>query len=95
MHAAINGPAVQPRVQEHKWKKLARVDMSICIRDEFGAYVLGKYEQFTSLCDVKIVEALGLLYALNWVHKLNLSLVDFELDSKVVVDEFHSNKSTR
>jgi ribonuclease HI len=41
---------------------------------------------------VKIGEALGLLSALNWVHELNLGLVDFELDSKVVVDNFHSNK---
>jgi ribonuclease HI len=41
---------------------------------------------------VKIGEALGLLSALNWVHELNLGPVDFELDSKVVVDNFHSNK---
>jgi hypothetical protein len=34
-------------------------------------YVLGKYEQFTLLCDVKIGQALGLLFALNWVHELN------------------------
>jgi ribonuclease HI len=69
-----------------------RVGIGICIRDESGAYVLGKYEQFTLLCDVKIGEALGLLSALNWVHELNLGPVDFELDSKVVVDNFHSNK---
>ncbi|XP_045831568.1 uncharacterized protein LOC123922956 [Trifolium pratense] len=110
MHASRTGPSVQPRVQEHKWKKPARgwvkcnVDASfsslhnrlgigICIRDEFGAYVLGKYEQFTPLCDVKIGEALGLLSALNWVHELNLVPVDFELDSKVVEDNLHSNKS--
>jgi hypothetical protein len=109
VHAARHSSSVQPRVQEHKWKKPARrrvkcnidasfsslhnrVDIGICIRDEFGAYVLGKYEQFTLLYDVKIGEALSLLSALNWVHELNLGHVDFELDSKVVVDNFHSNK---
>ncbi|XP_045791667.1 uncharacterized protein LOC123886391 [Trifolium pratense] len=103
-------PSVQPRVEEHKWKKLAtgwvkcnvdasfsslsnRVGIGICIRDELGAYVLGKYEQFTLLCDVKIGKALDLLSALNWAHELNLGPVDLELDSKVVVDKFHSNKS--
>jgi ribonuclease HI len=69
-----------------------RIGIGICIRDEFGAYVLAKYEQFTPLCDVKIGEALGLLSALKWVHELNLGPVDFELDSKVVVEKFHSNK---
>ena len=37
-------------------------------------------------------EALGLLAALNWVHELNLGPVEFELDSKRVVDSFHSSK---
>ncbi|XP_045794003.1 uncharacterized protein LOC123888879 [Trifolium pratense] len=69
-----------------------RVGIGVCIRDEFGAYVLAKYEQFTPLCDVRFGEALGLLPALNWVHELNLGPVDFELDSKIVVDSFHSNK---
>ncbi|GAU50345.1 hypothetical protein TSUD_409300 [Trifolium subterraneum] len=69
-----------------------RVGIGVCIRDEFGAYVLAKYEQFTPLCDVRIGEAFGLLSALNWVHELNLGPVDFELDSKIVVDSFHSNK---
>ncbi|XP_045795091.1 uncharacterized protein LOC123889684 [Trifolium pratense] len=69
-----------------------RVGIGVCIRDEDGAYVLAKYEQFTLLCDVKIGEALGLLSARNWVHDLNLGPVEFELDSKVVVDKFHSNK---
>jgi hypothetical protein len=49
-------------------------------------YVLAKYQQFAPLCDVKIGEALELLSALNWVVKI-------ELDSKVVVDKFHSSKS--
>jgi hypothetical protein len=70
----------------------SRVCIGICIRDEFGAYVLAKYEQFTSLSHVKIDEALGLISTLYWVHELNLGPVDFELDLKVTVDKFHSNK---
>jgi hypothetical protein len=41
---------------------------------------------------VHIGEALGLLVALNWVHEVNLGPVEFELDSKRVVDSFHSSK---
>jgi hypothetical protein len=39
---------------------------------------------------IHIGEALGLLSALNWVHELQLRLVDFELDSKQVVAQFSS-----
>jgi ribonuclease HI len=41
---------------------------------------------------VKIGKDLELLSALKWVHELNLGPVDFEHDSKVVVEKFHSNK---
>jgi ribonuclease HI len=54
--------------------------------------VLAKYDQYSPICDVRIGEALGLLSALKWVHELNLGQVDFELDSKLVVDSLHSNK---
>ncbi|MCI30577.1 hypothetical protein A2U01_0051787, partial [Trifolium medium] len=37
-------------------------------------------------------EALGLLVALNSVHELNFGSVGFELDSKRVIDSFHSSK---
>jgi hypothetical protein len=70
---------------------LNRVDIGICIRDEFGVYVLAKYDKFSPICDVRIGEDLGLLLALKWVYELNLGPVDFELDSKLVVDSFNSN----
>jgi hypothetical protein len=41
-----------------------RWGIGVYIRDEFGAYVLWKYEQFAPSYDVKIGEALGLLSAL-------------------------------
>ncbi|MCH92589.1 cytochrome P450, partial [Trifolium medium] len=71
---------------------LNRVGIGVCIHDEYGVYVMAKYDQYSPICDVRISEALGLLSALKWVYKLNLGPVDFELDSKLVVDSFHSNK---
>jgi ribonuclease HI len=41
---------------------------------------------------VHVGEAIGLLCALNWVHELNLGPIDFELDSKRVVDSFSSSR---
>jgi len=41
------------------------------------------------LLDVNLGEALGLLSILKWVCHLQLSIVDFELDSKTVVDNFY------
>jgi ribonuclease HI len=70
-----------------------RVGIGMCIRDEMGAFVLAKTEWFNPICEVHIGEALGLLSALNWVHELQLGPVDFELDSKRVVDQFSSPKS--
>lgn len=71
---------------------LNKVCISICIRDEDSAYVLGKYDLFSPICDVHVGETLGLLSTLKRVHDLNLGLVDFELDSKLVVNNFYSNK---
>jgi len=33
----------------------------MCIRDEYGAFVLAKTEWFSHICEVHIGEALGLL----------------------------------
>jgi ribonuclease HI len=67
-----------------------KVGIGMCIRDEHGAFILAKTEWYTPRSEVHIGEALGLLSALNWVHELQLGPVDFELDSKRVVDSFHS-----
>jgi hypothetical protein len=63
-----------------------RVGIGVCIRDDHGAFISAKTEWFSPKCDVHIGEALGLLSALTWVHELNLGPVEFELDSKRVVD---------
>jgi len=68
-----------------------RVGIGMCIRDEEGIFVLAKTEWFEPKCDVHIGEALGLLSALHWVLDFHLGHVDFDLDSKKVVDSFKSN----
>jgi len=55
--------------------------------------VLAKTEWLTPFLDVDLGEALGLLSTLCWMHDLQLGIVDFELDSKNVVDSLYSSKS--
>jgi hypothetical protein len=69
-----------------------RVGFGICIRDETGAFIRAKTEWVEPRCEVHVGEALGLLLALWWVHELNLGPVDFELDSKLVVDSFRCHR---
>jgi len=70
-----------------------RVGIGVCIRDDEGRYVLAKTEWMTPLLDVDLGEALGLLSAMYWVRDLQLGIVDFELDSKTVVDSLYDSKS--
>ncbi|PNY01988.1 cytochrome p450, partial [Trifolium pratense] len=64
------------------------IGFGICIRDETGAFIRAKTEWVEPKCEVHVGETLGFLCALMWVHELNLGPVDFELDSKLVVDSF-------
>ncbi|GAU47653.1 hypothetical protein TSUD_27780 [Trifolium subterraneum] len=70
-----------------------KVGIGMCIRDEVGTFIRAKTECFSPRCEVHVGEAIGLLNALNWVHELHLGPVDFELDSKRVVDSFLSHTS--
>jgi len=67
-----------------------RFGIGVCIRDENGHFVPAKTEWFSPICEVHVGQVLGLLSALEWVHVLNLGPVDFEMDAKRVVDNFHS-----
>lgn len=69
-----------------------RVGIGICIRDEHGSFVLTKIEWFSPILKVDECEALGLLLAIRWLKELNINNVIFELDSKKVVDSYHSNR---
>ncbi|AET04384.1 hypothetical protein MTR_8g088220 [Medicago truncatula] len=61
--------------------------------DDEGCYVLAKTEWMSPLLDVDLGETLGLLSVMYWVHDLELGIVDFELDSKTVVDSLYGSKS--
>jgi len=65
-----------------------RVGIWVCIRDDTGTFVLAKTEWFTLVCEVHVGEALGLLSTLEWVHQLHLGPIEFEPDTKKVVDSF-------
>jgi hypothetical protein len=56
----------------------------MCIRDENGHFVLAKTDCFSHTCKVHVGEALGFLYVMDWVHLLQLRIVDFEMDAKRV-----------
>lgn len=72
------------------FEHLNKVGLGMCMRDENGTFVLAKQEYFSPICEVHIEEVLGLLFALDWVHELNIGPVNFELDAKRVVDSFNS-----
>jgi hypothetical protein len=56
---------------------------------QFGA----KVQQFGHIYPVAIGEALGLYHALQWMTDMQFDNIDFELDSKITRDAFHSCKT--
>jgi len=68
--------------------KLKKPSLGI-VKCNIDTFVHAKTEWFEPKCDVHIGEALGLLSARHWVHELQLGPIDFELDSKKVVDNFN------
>jgi len=54
---------------------------------------LAKTEWMSLLLNVDLSEALGLLSAMYWVRDMQIGIVDFELDSKIVVDSLYGRKS--
>ena len=73
-------------------KRLNKVGIGVCIRNDTRSFVLAKTEWISPLREVHLGEALGFLSALEWVHVLNLGPIDSELDAKRVVDSFLSDK---
>ena len=68
-----------------------RVGIGVRTRDDECRYVLVKTEWMSPLLDVDLSEALGLLSAMYWVRGLQLGIVNFELDSKIVVDSLYGS----
>lgn len=69
-----------------------KVGIGICIRDEHDSFVLARTDWLYPPVDVDIGEALGLLTALQWLRDLQLQNVDFEVDSKSVVDSVYGKR---
>ena len=52
--------------------------------------MLAKVLQFDQVYPVVVGEALGLYHALQWMQDMHFDNIDFELDSKITRDAFHS-----
>jgi ribonuclease HI len=68
-----------------------RTGIGVCVRDDSGAFVLAKVLQFDHVFPVAVGEALGLYHALQWIQDMQFDNIDFELDSKIARDAFHSH----
>ncbi|XP_039687155.1 uncharacterized protein [Medicago truncatula] len=69
-----------------------KVGFGMCIRDSDGNHVRSKIMCYTPSCSVDVGEALALNHAIRWIHELQLSNVDFEVDSKRVADYFNKGR---
>jgi ribonuclease HI len=65
------------------------VGFGIYIHDVAGNFIKAKTMWSNPVCSSDVGEALGLLYAIKWMHELQFTNVDFELDAKKVVDYFN------
>ncbi|XP_024640669.1 uncharacterized protein [Medicago truncatula] len=72
---------------------LNHVGFGLCIRDAAGNFRKAKMMWSNPICRPEIGEALGLLYAIQWVYELQLTNVDFEMDAKLVVDYFNKGSN--
>ena len=72
---------------------LNKVGIGVCIRDEEGRFVLARTEWFSPIVDVDLGGAMRLLTAMQWVKDLQLLNMDFEMDSKTVVDSVHGGSN--
>jgi len=73
-------------------KTFQRTGIGVCLRDNHGTFVLAKVLQYDQVYPVAVGEALGLYHAIQWMQYMHFNNVDFELDSKITRDAFHSRK---
>jgi len=72
---------------------LNRTGISICIRKSDGSFVLAKTMLHPCFFPVDMGEALGLYLDLQWLRDMQFDNVDFEMDSKLTVDVFLSDRN--
>jgi hypothetical protein len=78
-HSAGASSLLQSQI---KWKK-----------PQQGKLKKAKMMWSNPICWPEIGEALGLLYAMQWVHELQLTNLDFEMGAKLVVDYFNKGSN--
>lgn len=66
----------------------------MCIRDDQGAFVLACIEWYSPILEVGTWDVLELLHVMKWVTNLQLVDMDFEVDSKKVVDSIYGGKDS-
>ncbi|KAL8472219.1 hypothetical protein ACS0TY_029440 [Phlomoides rotata] len=71
------------------FKETQQTGIGMAIRDENGAFVMGRTKIFTGCFDVDVGEALGFYEAFSWLKELELNCVMVEGDSKIVVDDIN------
>jgi len=71
---------------------LNRTGIGICVRDSDGTFVLAKVISFPCIYSVDVGEALGLHSVMQWLSDMQFDNVDFETDSKITRDAFHSTQ---
>jgi len=64
----------------------------MCIRDYKDLFVLSKTEWMSLLLDVDLRETFDILSALWWMCDHQLFNVDFEMDSKVMIDGIYGSR---
>jgi hypothetical protein len=69
-----------------------RTGIDICLRDDEGAFVLAKTMSLSPMSSVLVGEALGLLYAMQWMQHMHFDSVDFVLDSKITTNAFRTRR---
>ena len=62
----------------------------MCLRDDSGTFVLAKVMPFDQVYPVAVGDALGLYHAIQRMQDMQFDNIDFELDSKITRDAFHS-----
>jgi hypothetical protein len=66
------------------------VGIGTCIKDHSELFVKAKTTSYSPMLSMKEDETYDLLRAIKWVSQMELDRDTFELDAKVVVDNFNN-----
>lgn len=84
--------ALKSNINAAFFKDINLYGFGMCIRDHEGNFVQAKTMWIDSNLEGKVGEAMGLMYAIRWIIELGFNNVQFEVNSKKVVNELSSLK---